>query len=123
MGVAEDAPERATILAYLGNILVLQGKGKEAQAVYAQLDKAIESWSPPRQETYKLSGSRIAALYVAGQVDAGIAAAEELVKRENARKGPTASTRRRLTACSQLAMRDPNGKGTRLREFRLRFQS
>src|ERR1700722_1517168 len=88
LGVAEDAPERATILAYLGNILVLQGKATEAQAIYAQLDKVIESWSPPRQETYKLSGSRVAALYAAGQVDAGVAAAEELVKRENARKGP-----------------------------------
>ena len=87
LGVAEDAPERATILANLGNILVLQGKGKEAQTVYAQLDRAIESWSPPRQETYKFSGSRVAALYAAGQVAAGVAAAEELVKRESVRKG------------------------------------
>jgi hypothetical protein len=76
MGVAEGAPERGTILAYLGNILILQGKAKEAQSVYAQLDKAIENWSPPRRETYKLSGSRVAALYAAGQVDAGVAVAE-----------------------------------------------
>jgi tetratricopeptide (TPR) repeat protein len=69
LSVADDAPERATILANLGNILVLHGKAKEAQTVYAQLDKAIESWSPPRQETYKLSGSRVAALDGAGQVD------------------------------------------------------
>jgi CHAT domain-containing protein len=88
IGVARDAPERATMLANLGNILVLQGMATEAQTVYKQLDEAIESWSPPRQETYKLSGSRVAALYAAGQVDAGVAAAEELVKRENARKGP-----------------------------------
>jgi CHAT domain-containing protein len=87
IGVARDAPERANMLANLGNILVLQGKAKEAQTVYKQLDEAIESWSPPRQETYKLSGSRVAALYAAGQVDAGVAAAEELVRRESARKG------------------------------------
>jgi tetratricopeptide (TPR) repeat protein len=87
IGVAEDAPERAFILANLGNILVLQGKAKDAQAVYAQLDKAIDSWSPPRRETYKLSGSRVAALYAAGQVDTGVSAAQELVKRESERKG------------------------------------
>ena len=87
LGIAEDAPERATILANLGNILVLQGKGKEAQTVYVQLDRAIENWSPPRKESYKLSGSRVAALYAAGQVEAGVAAAAELVKRQSARKG------------------------------------
>ena len=87
LGVAEHAPERATILAHLGYILVLQGKGKEAQAVYDRLDRAIDSWSPPRKEGYKLTGARIAALYVTGQVAAGIAAAEQLIKRETARKG------------------------------------
>ena len=87
LGVAEYAPERATILAHLGYILVLQGKGKEAQAVYDRLDRAIDSWSPPRKEGYKLTGARIAALYATGQVAAGIAAAEELIKRETARKG------------------------------------
>ena len=87
MGVAEDAPERATILSHLGYILVLQGKGKEAQAVYDQVDRAIDSWSPPRKETYKLSGARISALYATEQVAAGIAAAEDLVKHESARKG------------------------------------
>ena len=87
MGVADDAPERASILSNLGNILVLQGKAKEAQAVFAQLDQAIENWPPSRREAYQLNGSRVAALYAAGQVEAGVAAAEELVKRETARKG------------------------------------
>ena len=87
LGVAEYAPERATLLSHLGYILVLQGKGKEAQAIYDQLDRAIDSWSPPRKETYKLSGARISALYATGQVAAGVAVAEDLLKRETARKG------------------------------------
>jgi CHAT domain-containing protein len=87
LGVAAEAPERATILASLGNILVLSGDAKDAQPVYDQLDQAIASWSPPRKETYKLSGARVAALYAAGQIDAGVAAAEALVQRETLRKG------------------------------------
>ena len=87
LGVAEDAPERATILSHLGYILVMQGKGKQAQAVYDQVDRAIDSWSPPRKETYKLSGARVSALYATDQVAAGVATAEDMVKRETARKG------------------------------------
>jgi CHAT domain-containing protein len=87
LGVADDAPERATILSHLGYILVMQGKGKQAQAVYDQVDRAIDSWPAPRKETYKLSGARISALYATDQVAAGVATAEELVKRETARKG------------------------------------
>jgi CHAT domain-containing protein len=87
LGVAGDSPETASILNSLGTILVLQGKSNQAQAVFAQLDQAIENWPSARRETFQLSGARIAALYAAGQVEAGVAAAEELVKRETARKG------------------------------------
>jgi CHAT domain-containing protein len=87
LGVAEDSPRRVNILTTLGHILVLQSREKEAQTVYAQLDQAIEKWPPARRELYQLSGSRVAVLYAAGQVEAGVAAAEELVKRETARKG------------------------------------
>ncbi|MGA2492626.1 MAG: tetratricopeptide repeat protein [Roseiarcus sp.] len=87
LGVADDSPETAGILSGLGNILVLQGQAKEAQTVFAQLDQAIEKWPPARREIYQLNGSRVAVLYAAGQVEAGVAAAEELVKRETARKG------------------------------------
>jgi CHAT domain-containing protein len=87
LGVADDAPETASILSNLANILVLQGNAKEAQAVFAQLDQAIENWPPARRDAYQSSGSRVAMLYAAGQVEAGVAAAEELVKRETARKG------------------------------------
>ena len=40
-----------------------------------------------RREVFELNGSRIVALYASGQVEAGIAAAEELVKRQTARTG------------------------------------
>jgi CHAT domain-containing protein len=87
LGIADDAPELASILSQLGNILVLQRKTTEAATVYAQLDKAIAKWAPRQREAFELNGSRITALYAAGQIDAGIAAAEALVKRETARTG------------------------------------
>ncbi|HXQ84387.1 MAG TPA: CHAT domain-containing tetratricopeptide repeat protein [Xanthobacteraceae bacterium] len=85
LGVGDDARAGANILSQLGNILVLQRKTKEAAVVYAQLDQAIAQWTPERREVLELNSSRIVALYAAGQIDAGIAAAEALVKRETSR--------------------------------------
>lgn len=87
IGVAADAPQSAVILSHLGNILVLERKVKEASAVYARLDQVIARWPAQQRETFELNGSRIAALYAAGQVREGLAAAEQLVKRETARTG------------------------------------
>jgi CHAT domain-containing protein len=87
LGVAEDAPVTVGILSQLGNILILQRKDADAATVYGELDKAIAKWEPRRREVFELNGSRIMALYQAGQIDAGIAAAEELVKRQTARFG------------------------------------
>jgi CHAT domain-containing protein len=66
---------------------VLQRKMKEAGEVYAQLDKAVAQWPPQQREVFELNGSRIAALYASGQVEAGIAAATALVKQQTARTG------------------------------------
>ena len=52
-----------------------------------ELDKAIAQWTPQQREAFELNGSRIVALYASGQIDAGIAAAEALVKRKTARTG------------------------------------
>ena len=52
-----------------------------------QLEKAIAKWTPQQREAFELNGSRIVALYAFGQVAAGIAAAEQLVKRQTARTG------------------------------------
>jgi CHAT domain-containing protein len=87
IGVADEAPQSAAILSNLGNILVLQRKMKEAGEVYAQLDKAMAQWPPQQREVFELNGSRIAALYASGQVEAGIAAASALLKQQSARTG------------------------------------
>jgi CHAT domain-containing protein len=87
IGMADDAPETASVLSQLGNILIAERKAKDAAAIYAELDKAIAQWPPEQRDALELNGSRIAALYASGQIDAGIAAAEQLVKRQIARTG------------------------------------
>lgn len=87
LGIGDDSPVSASILSHLGNVLILQRKGKQAALVYAQLEKAIAQWPPQRRDVFLLNGSRITALYASGQVEAGIAAAQELVKRQVARVG------------------------------------
>ncbi len=87
LGIGDEVPQSALIISQLGNILVLQRKTKEATVVYAELDKAIAQWTPPQREVFELNGSRIVALYESGRVAAGIAAAEELVKRTSALTG------------------------------------
>ena len=118
IGIADDAPAMANILSQLGNILVLQRKAADAGAVYAQLDKTIAGWPPQQREAFQINGSRIAALYAAGQVAAGIAAAQELVKREAARTGAnsfdTAAAHGTLAVGYARAGRD----GDAIREFR-----
>src|SRR5208282_2386137 len=74
LGIGDEAPESASILSQLGNILVLQRKTKEAAVVYVELDKAIAQWTPARREAFELNGSRIVALYASGQIEAGITA-------------------------------------------------
>jgi CHAT domain-containing protein len=87
LGIRDDAPQSVAILSGLGNILVAERKAKDAAVVYAQLDKALEQWAPQQREAFELNNSRIAALYASGQLEAGIAAAETLVKRQIARTG------------------------------------
>jgi CHAT domain-containing protein len=118
LGVNDDAPQSAGILSQLGNILVLQRKTKDASAVYAQLDKAIAQWTPQQREVFELNGPRIVALYASGQVEAGIAAATELVKRQTAHTGEksfdTAAARGVLAVGYTRAGRDADA----IREFK-----
>jgi CHAT domain-containing protein len=118
LSVAADSPQTAAILFNLGNILVLQGKMNEAQAVFAQLDQAIENWPPSRRDAYQLNGSQVGVLYAAGQIEAGVAAAEELVKRDSARKG--ANSFEAAIARGQLAIgySRSNRSADALREFK-----
>jgi CHAT domain-containing protein len=87
VGIAEDSPVMAGTLSELGNILTLQHKDREAIENYAELERVIAKWEPNRRDAFLLSGSRIVALYAANRVDAGIAAAEALVKRQQSRVG------------------------------------
>jgi hypothetical protein len=60
-----------------------------AFATVTRLDAAISQWEPGRRLTFELNGSRIASLYASGQIEAGIAAAEQLVKKQIGRVGET----------------------------------
>ncbi len=118
LGMADDAPLTVAILSSLGNILIAQRRGKEAAAVYAELEKAIAHWTPQQREVFELNSSRIAALYATGQLDAGVTAAEALVKRQVARTGTasydTASARGTLAIGYARAGRDADA----IREFK-----
>jgi CHAT domain-containing protein len=118
LGVADDAPETVQILSQLGNILIAERNAKDATVVYAQLDKAIAQWTPEQREVFELNGSRVAAMYATGQVDAGISAAEGLVKRQTTRTGAnsfdTAQAHGTLAIGYALAGRDADA----IREFK-----
>ena len=118
LGIGDDAPATVTTLWQLGNILVLQRKTNEAGVIYAELDKAIEQWAPQQREAFQLNGSRIVTLYASGQIEAGIAAAEELVKHQTARTGDqsfdTAAARGILAIGYARAARDADA----VREFK-----
>ncbi len=118
LGLANDAPAVASTLSYLGGVLTLQRKNKEAAEVYADLEKAVTKWEPQRRDAYLLSNGRIYALYSSGQIEAGIAAAQELVKRQITRTGEghfdTAAARGTLAIGLALAGRDADA----VREFK-----
>jgi CHAT domain-containing protein len=118
VGVAEDSLSNVQLLSQLGGILNLQRKGRDAIAIYAQIDKAIANWEPARRQTFELNGGRIASLYNSGQIEAGIAAAEQLVKKQVSRVGENhfdaASARGTLAVGLMRAGRDADA----IREFR-----
>ena len=87
IGIGDDAPQSASLLSQLGNILILERKPKQAAIVNEQLDKAIAQWPPAQREKFQVNPSRIFSLYNSGQIEAGIVAAESLVKRQTARAG------------------------------------
>jgi CHAT domain-containing protein len=118
VGVAGDAHSTAQLLSVLGGILSLQRKTKQAAEVYAALDNAIAKWDPQRRQTFDLNGSRIYSLYATDRIEAGIAAAEALLKREISRVGDkhfaTAAARGTVAVGYLRAGRDADA----IREFR-----
>jgi CHAT domain-containing protein len=118
VGVPDESQATVQLLSQLGRVLNLERKNSEAIAVYAQIDKAIAGWEPARKRYFELSDSRISSLYESGQVDAGIVAAEQLVKALVAKIGEgqfiTASSRGTLAVGLALADRDVDA----IREFK-----
>jgi CHAT domain-containing protein len=118
LNIGDDTQNSAQTLAQLGAILTFQRKLREAAAVYTELDKAIAKWEPGRREVLELNGSRIAAMFASGQTQAGLDAAQALLKREIARVGEkhfdTASARGILAVGLMRAGRDADA----IREFR-----
>jgi CHAT domain-containing protein len=118
VGIADDSQAIVTPLAHLAGILRLEHKNEEANAIFNQIDAAVAKWEPQRRQAFELNPSRILSLYSSGQVDAGIAAAEQLVKRQVQRVGEnhfdTASAHGTLAIGLMRAGRD----GDAVREFR-----
>jgi CHAT domain-containing protein len=118
VGVPEDSPSTVQLFSQLAGILTLQRKNPEANAIYARIDKAIATWEPQRRQMFELNPSRILSLYNSGQVDAGIAASEQLVKKLTERVGENhfdaASARGTLAIGLMRAGRDAEA----IREFK-----
>jgi CHAT domain-containing protein len=87
VGLADDSQATVTPLAHLAGILRLERKNEEANTIFNQIDAAVAKWDPQRRQAFELNPSRILSLYTSGQVDAGVAAAEQLVKRQVQRVG------------------------------------
>jgi CHAT domain-containing protein len=118
VGVPDDSQSTVQLLAKLAGILSVHGKSSEASAIYATIDKAVASWDPQNRQVFELDPSRILSLYAAGRLDAGIAAAEQLVQKQIKRVGEnhfdTAAARGTLAIGLMWARRDAEA----IREFR-----
>lgn len=118
VGVPDDSQSTVQLVSQLAGILNLEKKNEEANELFARIDKAVANWEPQRRQVFELNPSRIMSLYAAGQLDAGIAAAEQLVKKQVGRVGEnhfdTASARGTLAIGLMRARRDAEA----IREFK-----
>ena len=67
--------------------LNLQRKSTEGWRILRRARQGYCKWTPQRRQIFELNGSRIYALYSSGQVEAGLTAAQALLKREISRVG------------------------------------
>lgn len=118
VGVPEDSHATVQLLSQLAGILTLRRNNAEASAMFARIDTAVAGWEPQRRQVFELNPARILSLYGSGQLDAGIAAAEQLVKKQIARVGENhfdaASARGTLAVGLMRARRDADA----IREFK-----
>ncbi|MGY4235492.1 CHAT domain-containing protein [Bradyrhizobium sp. USDA 4449] len=118
VGVPDDSQSTVQLLSQLAGILNLRRKNAEANEMFARIDTAVANWDPQRRQVIELNPGRILALYNSGQLDAGIAAAEQLVKKQVGRVGENhfdaASARGTLAIGLMRARRDADA----IREFK-----
>lgn len=118
VGVPDDSQSTVQLLSQLAGILNLEKKNAEANELFARIDKAVANWEPQRRQVFELNPSRIMSLYAAGQLEAGIAAAEQLVKKQVGHVGEkhfdAASARGTLAVGLMWARRDAEA----IREFK-----
>lgn len=118
VGVPDDSQSTVQFKSQLAGVLTLERKAGDANAIYAQIDKAIANWEPQRRLVFELNPAHIFSLYDSGQVDAGIAAAQQLVKKLSDRVGEghfdTASARGTLAIGLMRAGRNEDA----IREFK-----
>ncbi|MEH2513488.1 CHAT domain-containing protein [Nitrobacteraceae bacterium AZCC 1564] len=118
LGTAPDAQSTVELMAQLAGVLNLQRKRTEAASMFDRIDQATAKWEPARRQVYELNPARILSLYASGQVETGVAAAEQLVKKLAARVGEnhfdTASARGALAAGLMRAGRNEDAA----REFK-----
>ena len=82
LGVADDAPERVQTLSNWATSLSRSVTRRTPPSFMHSSTRPSRNGRQPQREAFELNGSRIAALYVTGQVDDGIKAAEALVNRQ-----------------------------------------
>lgn len=118
VGVPDSSQATVQLVSQLAGILTLRRKNDQANEMFARIDKAIANWEPQRRQVFELNPARILSLYNAGQLDAGIAAAEQLVRKLAGRVGEnhfdTASARGTLAMGLMRAKRDADA----IREFK-----
>lgn len=118
VGSADNSQSRVQLLARLGGVLYLERKNDEAGLVYDTIDKAIADWEPQRRLVFELNPSRILSLYASGQTAAGIAAAEELVKKLTARLGESHADTAGARAVLAMGLARAGRNADAAREFR-----
>jgi len=118
LGAPKDSQIYAATLSQLASIVNLQGRWKEASALYVEVDEAIKNWEPARRELLELNTEHIVALYNTNNLDAGLSAAEQLLARQIKRYGDnhieTALTRGLLA----IGLYRGNQDSDALREFK-----
>ena len=80
IGFAEDAQPIVYAMSELASVVQFQARWAEAERLYAALERATASWDSARRDSLLLTPARIATLYNAGRLEAGLEAAEALAE-------------------------------------------